>query len=65
MIDRWSQSLQPVYLRALARTLLEQGAQGDLMMLYFKYLGRDARRRYLMRVGMAPLPDGTELPKSW
>lgn len=119
MVDRWSQSLQPMYLRAFARALTAhhphwgvrisrewndalmiapamrqesffnyfepdapaivegwfsdlwlddadaKAFQGELLALYLKYLGREGRRRYLLRVGMAPLPDGTELPQRW
>jgi hypothetical protein len=36
--------------------------QQDLMTLYFKYLGREGKRQYLMRVGLAPLGEGETLP---
>jgi hypothetical protein len=119
MIDQWSQSLQPLYLHALARTLGERhrdwgvrisreaddrlmiapatgeagfynyfepdapaivegwfsdlrlddadakALQGELLMLYLKYLGREGQRRYLLRVGMTPMPDGDALPERW
>jgi hypothetical protein len=119
MIDQWAQSLQPMYLHALARTLsdrhrqwgvrisreaddrlliapatgeegfynyfepdapaiiegwfsdlrLDDGdakaLQGELLMLYLKYLGREGKRRYLLRVGMTPMPDDSALPERW
>ncbi len=119
MIEQWSQSLQPIYLHALARTLsdrdrnwgvrisreadgllliapatgeeafynyfepdapaiiegwfsdlrLDDGdakaLQGELLMLYLKYLGRKGKRRYLLRVGMTPMPDDTVLSDRW
>ena len=119
MIDQWSQSLQPMYLHALARTLSDRNRhwgvrisreadnrlliapatgedafynyfepdapaiiegwfsdlrlddedakalQGELLMLYLKYLGREGKRRYLLRVGMTPMPDDTALPDRW
>ncbi len=119
MIDQWSQSLQPMYLHALARTLSDRNRnwgvrisreaddrlliapatgedafynyfdpdapaiiegwfsdlrlddddakalQGELLMLYLKYFGREGKRRYLLRVGMTPMPDDTVLPDRW
>jgi hypothetical protein len=119
MIDQWAQSLQPMYLHALARTLsdrhpqwgvrisreaddrlliapatgeegfynyfepdapaiiegwfsdlrLDDGdakaLQGELLMLYLKYLGREGKCRYLLRVGMTPMPDDSALPERW
>lgn len=119
MIDQWSQSLQPMYLHALARTLSDRNRQwgvrisreaddrlliapatgedafynyfdpdapaiiegwfsdlrlddedakalqGELLMLYLKYLGREGKHRYLLRVGMTPMPDDTVLPDRW
>ncbi len=34
-------------------------------MLYLKYFGREGKRRYLLRVGMTPMPDDTVLPDRW
>ncbi|MES2670045.1 MAG: hypothetical protein V4673_06440 [Pseudomonadota bacterium] len=119
MIDQWSQSLQPMYLHALARTLSDRNRQwgvrisreaddrlliapatgeeafynyfepdapaiiegwfsdlrlddedakalqSELLMLYLKYFGREGKRRYLLRVGMTPMPDDTVLPDRW
>jgi hypothetical protein len=36
--------------------------QQELMMLYLRYLGREGKRRFLLRVGMAPL-EGRTLPE--
>jgi hypothetical protein len=38
--------------------------QRDLLKLYLKYMGREGRRRYLLRVALTPLLKG-ELPAAW
>lgn len=39
--------------------------QAELAALYFRYLGRQGRRRYLIRMGLTPLPDEDALPPEW